>query len=527
MSRDTGVLLHVLAHVEAVEADAEDVRELLGDLGLADAGRTGEQERADRLLRPAEAGARDANRGRQRLDRLVLAEDRELQVLVQALEAALVRHRHAARRDPRDLGDDALDVRCAHRLLLLVRRQDLDRRRGLVDDVDRLVRQAAIVDVLRRQLGGSAQGGVGVHDAVVRFVVRLEPFEDPVGLLDRGLVDLDLLEAARQGVIALEIGAVLVVGGRADAANLAGAQHRLEDVRRIHRAAAGGAGTDDGVDLVDEQHRALFLLERVDHRLEPLLELATVFRAGQQRPHVERVNGAVGEHVGHGTAVDLEREALGDRGLADAGVAHVERVVLAAAAEHVDGALDLVLAADERIDVALGGALVEVDGVRVERLARLAARLVAALPVLAVLLTVRLGLVAAVGDLRDAVRDVAQHVDPLDVLLLEQEHGVRIRLAEHRDQHVAPADLLLAGGLDVHRRAMEHAAEADRLDRLGLLILRQLLQFLLEVLIDLLFQALDVAAAVANHLGHFVVMQQGVEYMLERQVLVVTPHRFA
>ena len=42
---------HVFGHVEAHQLDAELHRQLLGDLGLADAGRAGEQEVADRLVR--------------------------------------------------------------------------------------------------------------------------------------------------------------------------------------------------------------------------------------------------------------------------------------------------------------------------------------------------------------------------------------------------------------------------------------------------------------------------------------------
>ena len=48
---------------------------LLCHLGLADAGRAGEQVAADRLFRLAQTGARELDRGRQRLDRLVLAVD--------------------------------------------------------------------------------------------------------------------------------------------------------------------------------------------------------------------------------------------------------------------------------------------------------------------------------------------------------------------------------------------------------------------------------------------------------------------
>ena len=68
------VLLHVLAHVEADELVAEVQRELLGELGLADAGRTGEEEAAGRAIRLAEPGARPLDRARDGADRLFLAE---------------------------------------------------------------------------------------------------------------------------------------------------------------------------------------------------------------------------------------------------------------------------------------------------------------------------------------------------------------------------------------------------------------------------------------------------------------------
>ena len=53
-----GVLLHVLAHVEADELVAEENRELLGELRLADAGRAGEEEAARRADRAAPSPAR-------------------------------------------------------------------------------------------------------------------------------------------------------------------------------------------------------------------------------------------------------------------------------------------------------------------------------------------------------------------------------------------------------------------------------------------------------------------------------------
>ena len=58
------------------------------------------------------------------------------------------------------------------------------------------------------------------------------------------------------------------------------------------------------------------------------------------------------QDLGHLALDDAPRQAFGDRGLADAGLADQQRVVLAPAAQHLDHALELVLAADQRIDLA-------------------------------------------------------------------------------------------------------------------------------------------------------------------------------
>ena len=191
----------------------------------------------------------------------------------------------------------------------------------------------------------------------------------------RGLDDVDLLEAARERVVLLEDAAVFLVGGRADAAQLAVREHRLDEVRGVHDAARRGAGADHGVDLVDEQDRARLLLQLGDDALEPLLEIAAVLGARDQRAHVERVDGAVGQHVRDLALDDHAREAFGNGGLADAGFADVQRIVLAAAAQDLDGALDLERAADQRIDLAVLRLLVEVGRVLVERAAAFAVAL--------------------------------------------------------------------------------------------------------------------------------------------------------
>ena len=67
-----------------------------------------------------------------------------------------------------------------------------------------------------------------------------------------GLADEHLLEPALQRRVLLDPLAVLIQRGRADHAQLAAGQHRLEHVAGVHRA-LGRARADDRVQLVDER----------------------------------------------------------------------------------------------------------------------------------------------------------------------------------------------------------------------------------------------------------------------------------
>ena len=171
------------------------------------------------------------------------------------------------------------------------------------------------------------------------------------------------LEAAFQRGVLLDVLAVLVERRGADAVQLAARQHRLEQVAGVH-GAFGRAGADDGVQLVDEEDDvAAGVLHFLQHRLEALLELAAELGAGDQRAHVERDDAAVLQTFRHVLADDALGQALDDGGLADAGLADEHRVVLGAARQHLDDAADLLVAADDRIELALRGQLGEVAAV--------------------------------------------------------------------------------------------------------------------------------------------------------------------
>ena len=135
----------------------------------------------------------------------------------------------------------------------------------------------------------------------------------------------------------------------------------------VHRA-LGGAGADQGVQLVDEQDDPAFAVgDLLEHRLEPLLELAAVLGAGDQRAQVERDDALVLQALGHVAVDDALGEALDDRGLADAGLADEHRVVLGAPREHLDDAPDLLVAADHRVELALRASPARLERSRSDR----------------------------------------------------------------------------------------------------------------------------------------------------------------
>ena len=124
--------------------------------------------------------------------------------------------------------------------------------------------------------------------------------------------------------------------------------------------ALGRTGADEGVDLVDEQHDVAAGADLLEHLLQALLEVTAVARAGDQRAEVERVDLLVLERLGHVALDDVLGQALDDRRLADAGLADEDRVVLGTAGQDLHDPLDLLLPADDRVELAFAGVLGEV-----------------------------------------------------------------------------------------------------------------------------------------------------------------------
>ena len=329
-----------------------------------------------------------------------------------------------------------LDLELRHASLGLVeldrRRVDLhpETRRRLVDEVDRLVGQEAVGDVAVGEHGRGDERRVADPDAVVRLVALLEAAQDPDRVGDRRLADEHRLEATLERGVLLDVRSVLVERRRADRAQLAAREHRLEQVPGGD-GALGRARTDDRVELVDEEDDLpLARGDLLQHGLEALLELAAVLRAGDERADVERPDALALQPLGHVARDDSLREPLRDRGLADPRLADQHRVVLRTAREHLDRPPDLLVAADHGVELPLLGERRQVAPVLLERLVR------------------------ALGVLRrDAL--AAAH-------LLERGEERLARDDPEREQQVLDRDELVAEPVRLVEGGVEHAPERRR-----------------------------------------------------------------
>src|SRR5690625_4283709 len=413
------VLLRVLAHVQLDQCfliPEQELGQRLGQLRLPHTGWAGEDERAARALGVLQPGTGTADRLGQRRDGVLLADDPLVQLVLHVqqpggLLLGQLEHgdtggecEHLGDELFVDLGDHVeisslplllpLGLGVDQLLLVIAQRCRLleilrvDRRfllptsvrdllvelpqirwgrhtadpqpgTGLVDQVDRLVRQVAVRDVAVAQLGGGHECLVADGDPVVCLVAVPQPLEDLDGVQDRRLVDLDRLEPALERGVLFHVLAVLVQRGGTDRLQLTAGEHGLEDARGIDRT-LGRAGADERVDLVDEQHDVTASADLLEHLLQPLLEVTAVTGAGDQGPEVQGVDLAVLQGLGHLALDDRLPQTLDDGRLADTGLPDENGVVLGATGQHLHDPLDLFLATDHRVELALAGSLGQV-----------------------------------------------------------------------------------------------------------------------------------------------------------------------
>ena len=175
---------------------------------------------------------------------------------------------------------------------------------GLVNEVDGLIGQEAILDVAVGKVRGSLDSTLRIAHMVMLLVARLERGQDLDRVLDARLLDIDGLEATLESRVLGEVLAEFL--GRGGADNLEGAarEHGLEHGARVD-GALGRTGTDDGVHLVDKQDDVVGFGGLLDHVLEALLKLAAILGTRHEARQVERPDILVHEVLGHVAGCNL------------------------------------------------------------------------------------------------------------------------------------------------------------------------------------------------------------------------------
>ena len=99
------------------------------------------------------------------------------------------------------------------------------------------------------------------------------------------------------------------------------------------------------------------------------------------------------------------------------------------------------------------------------------------------------------------MRDEIDHVQPADVLLVEQKYRVGILFAENGDEDVGPGDFLLARGLHVEGGPLQHSLETQRGLGFTLHPMRDEGRCFLEKIVEFLSQPIDIGATGLEHIG--------------------------
>ena len=161
--------------------------------------------------------------------------------------------------------------------------------------------------------------------------------------------------------------AVLIQGGGTNGLQFTASQHWLED-RSCINSAFGRSSTNQSVNLIDEGDDVTASADLLGHLLEALLEVTAVARTSDQASHIQGVNLLAAQGLRHVVRNNCLSKTFNNRGLTNTWLTDQDWVVLGAARKNLHYSLNLALATNNRVQLALGSCLGEVATVLVQNL---------------------------------------------------------------------------------------------------------------------------------------------------------------
>ena len=118
--------------------------------------------------------------------------------------------------------------------------------------------------------------------------------------------------------------------------------------------------------LVDDQNHVAQLADLLDEPLHAALELSTELGTGHQSRQIQQIDLLVPQLEGDLPGGDALGQSFGNGGLAHAGFTDEAGIVLLPAVQNLHHPLDLLLPADDGVQLALSGPAAEVDAVVIQ-----------------------------------------------------------------------------------------------------------------------------------------------------------------
>ena len=157
--------------------------------------------------------------------------------------------------------------------------------RGHVDQIDGFVRQGALGNILNRVVDGSFEDAVRQDDVMVLFIQSSDSLENLERIFCAWSLDLNFIETSCQCCIFHDRIAILVLCRCTDDADLAARKGRLQNISQSLRTVAvtGRAGTQNLVNLIEEQDDIAGILDLFDEFLNVFFEASAILSTGFKR----------------------------------------------------------------------------------------------------------------------------------------------------------------------------------------------------------------------------------------------------
>ena len=107
------------------------------------------------------------------------------------------------------------------------------------------------------------------------------------------------------------------------------------------------------MNFINKQNGIRVVAQLFDDAFQALLKISAVLRASEQRSHVQRIDVSLGENLGNVTLNNSARQSFGNGGFAHTRLTHQQGIVFTTTTERLNDALKFLVAADQRVDLAL------------------------------------------------------------------------------------------------------------------------------------------------------------------------------